>query len=40
VAAGTPEEIAKAKRSYTGQFLAPVLGRREAKGKARTEAAE
>jgi len=40
VAAGTPEHIAKAKRSYTGQFLAPVLGRREAKGKARTEAAE
>ena len=40
VAAGTPEDIAKAKRSYTGQFLAPVLGRREAKGKARTEAAE
>ncbi len=40
VAAGTPEDIAKAKRSYTGQFLAPVLGRREAKGKARIEAAE
>src|SRR5262245_7750170 len=40
VAAGTPEEIAKAKRSYTGQFLAPVLTRREAKRKARTEAAE
>ena len=40
VAAGTPEDIAKVKRSYTGQFLAPVLGRREAKGKARTEAAE
>ena len=40
VAAGTPEDIVKAKRSYTGQFLAPVLGRREAKRKARTEAAE
>jgi excinuclease ABC subunit A len=40
VAAGTPEDIAKAKRSYTGQFLAPVLGRREGNGKARTEAAE
>jgi excinuclease ABC subunit A len=40
VAAGTPEDIAKAKRSYTGQFLAPVLTRREAKRKARTEAAE
>jgi excinuclease ABC subunit A len=40
VAAGTPEDIVKAKRSYTGQFLAPVLSRREAKRKARTEAAE
>ena len=40
VAAGTPEDIAKAKRSYTGQFLAPVLARREPKRKARTEAAE
>jgi excinuclease ABC subunit A len=40
VAAGTPEEIVKVKRSYTGQFLAPVLLRREAKRKARTEAAE
>ena len=40
VAAGTPEDIARVKRSYTGQFLAPVLSRREAKGKARTEAAE
>jgi hypothetical protein len=28
------------KRSYTGQFLAPVLARRDAKRKARTEAAE
>jgi excinuclease ABC subunit A len=40
VAAGAPEEIVKVKRSYTGQFLAPVLLRREAKRKARTEAAE
>jgi excinuclease ABC subunit A len=40
VAAGTPEEIVKVKRSYTGQFLAPALSRREAKRKARTEAAE
>jgi excinuclease ABC subunit A len=40
VAAGTPEEIAKMKRSYTGQFLAPVLARRDAKRKVRTEAAE
>jgi excinuclease ABC subunit A len=40
VAAGTPEEIVKVKRSYTGQFLVPVLARREPKRKARTEAAE
>ena len=39
VASGTPEDIVKAKRSYTGQFLAPVLGR-EAKRKKRIEAAE
>jgi excinuclease ABC subunit A len=36
VAAGTPEAVAREKRSYTGRFLAPVLGRR---GR-RTEAAE
>jgi len=36
VAAGPPEMIAKIKRSYTGQFLAPALARR---GR-RTEAAE
>ncbi len=40
VAAGTPEDIVREKRSYTGAFLAPVLSRREAKRKARTEAAE
>jgi excinuclease ABC subunit A len=40
VAAGTPEDIAKVKRSYTGQFLAPVLARRETGRKRRTEAAE
>ncbi len=28
VAAGTPEDIAREKRSYTGAFLKPVLGRR------------
>jgi excinuclease ABC subunit A len=39
VAAGTPEDIVKVKRSYTGQFLAAVLARREARRK-RTEAAE
>jgi excinuclease ABC subunit A len=40
VAIGPPEGIVKVKRSYTGQFLAPVLTRREAKRNARTEAAE
>jgi len=40
VAAGTPEEIVKVKRSYTGKFLAPVLERRETKGKKRVVAAE
>ena len=40
VAAGTPEDIVKVKRSYTGQFLEPVLARREAGRKRRIEAAE
>jgi excinuclease ABC subunit A len=42
VAAGTPEDIAREKRSYTGAFLKPVLGRRGADGKrrGRVEAAE
>ncbi|HVX92243.1 MAG TPA: excinuclease ABC subunit UvrA [Xanthobacteraceae bacterium] len=40
VASGPPEEIVKVERSYTGQFLKPVLERREPKRKARTEAAE
>ena len=39
VAAGTPEKIAAIKKSYTGQFLAPVLGR-GSKGKRRSVAAE
>ncbi len=39
VAIGTPEDIVKAKRSYTGQFLAPVLGR-QPRRKKRIEAAE
>jgi excinuclease ABC subunit A len=38
VAAGTPEDVVKVKRSYTGQFLAPVLSRRDK--KKRIEAAE
>ncbi|MBX9841811.1 MAG: excinuclease ABC subunit UvrA [Xanthobacteraceae bacterium] len=42
VAQGTPEDVVKAKRSYTGQFLKPVLERKEARagGKKRIEAAE
>ena len=36
VALGTPEDVVKVKRSYTGQFLAPVLARKEARrGKKR-----
>jgi excinuclease ABC subunit A len=33
VAQGTPEDIVRVARSYTGQFLEPVLGRRENKRK-------
>jgi excinuclease ABC subunit A len=41
VAWGPPEDIAKAPRSYTGQFLKPVLAKASAsKRKPRTEAAE
>ncbi|AMN41910.1 excinuclease ABC subunit UvrA [Rhodoplanes sp. Z2-YC6860] len=41
VAQGTPEDVVKVKRSYTGQFLKPVLERKEArKPKKRIEAAE
>ena len=41
VAAGTPEAIVAEKRSYTGQFLKPVLTRGAAsKRKKRVEAAE
>ncbi len=29
VAAGTPEQIAQVPQSYTGQYLAPLLGRQE-----------
>ena len=31
VAAGTPEQIARNARSYTGQYLKPVLARKGAK---------
>jgi excinuclease ABC subunit A len=41
VAQGTPEDVVKVKRSYTGQFLTPVLGRRQlVKRKKGIEAAE
>jgi len=40
VASGTPEDIVKAKRSYTGEFLKPVLLRQEPKAKKRIQAAE
>jgi excinuclease ABC subunit A len=40
IASGTPEDIVKVERSYTGQFLGPVLRRREARGKKRVVAAE
>ncbi len=40
VAQGTPEDIVKVKRSYTGEFLKPVLGRGAGRGKKRVEAAE
>ena len=33
VACGTPEEIAKCKRSYTGQFLKPILERAKKNGQ-------
>jgi excinuclease ABC subunit A len=34
VAAGTPEEVAKVARSYTGQFLKPLLKKTAAKAEA------
>jgi excinuclease ABC subunit A len=40
VAAGTPEEVAKVARSYTGRFLKPVLARREPGRKKGIQAAE
>jgi len=48
VAAGTPEDVAREKRSYTGAILRPVLARRGAaaaaergrRPKGRVEAAE
>jgi excinuclease ABC subunit A len=44
VAAGTPEDIVREKRSYTGAFLKPVLARRAdsagGRRRKRIEAAE
>jgi excinuclease ABC subunit A len=40
LAQGTPEDIVKVARSYTGQFLKPVLGRKENKRKKGQQAAE
>ncbi len=41
VAAGTPEDVAKVKESYTGQYLRELLGRRaRAKGNGKKQAAE
>jgi excinuclease ABC subunit A len=40
VAQGTPEQVVKEKRSYTGAFLKPVLARKGVDRKRRTEAAE
>ncbi len=40
VAAGTPEDIVREKRSYTGHFLKPVLARSGPAKKKRVEAAE
>ena len=39
VASGTPEQVAKEKRSYTGQFLKPVLAKAR-RGREAVEAAE
>jgi excinuclease ABC subunit A len=40
VAAGTPEEVARVKESYTGQYLRDLLGRRATSGRGKREAAE
>jgi excinuclease ABC subunit A len=40
VAEGTPEQVARVKESYTGQYLRELLGRRSARGKREREAAE
>jgi excinuclease ABC subunit A len=40
VAQGTPEEVARVKESYTGQYLKEMLGRRSANGRGKRQAAE
>ena len=40
VAAGTPEDVLRVKRSYTGEFLKPALARGSGRGKKQVEAAE
>ncbi len=40
IATGTPEEIAKAEKSYTGKYLKPILERDEKRMKERIEDAE
>ena len=40
VAAGTPEDVVRVKKSYTGQFLAPVLARGSRSKRKGAEAAE
>jgi excinuclease ABC subunit A len=37
VGVGTPEKIAATKKSYTGQYLVPVLSRRRKKGQVAAE---
>ncbi|MGV8840662.1 MAG: excinuclease ABC subunit UvrA [Bauldia sp.] len=40
VAAGTPEEVARVERSYTGQFLKPILAKSRRAGRPKVQAAE
>ena len=40
VAQGTPEDVAKVKESYTGQYLRELLGRRSNAGRGKRQAAE
>ncbi|MFL5522603.1 MAG: hypothetical protein ACJ8AF_00700, partial [Gemmatimonadaceae bacterium] len=35
VAAGTPEDVARVKESYTGQYLRPLLGKARSKSNSR-----